>query len=657
MDRTQASSPLRLQQLVGAAERLSRKAPGEASRIDWLALVEQARDRLAQTPFVALPLDGFVLSEGGKDRLIASPRPADRLIEEALLPILNRALERVLLPSVHGYRPGRSTVTAAAEASRAIGAGHRHVALLDIADYFGSIDRGILRGKLAGQFAPPVVEVLDSLVSAPICLRGETIHRNAGIPLGRAVSPALANLYAMDVDAAMQTLEVAYLRYSDDIFVAARTSDDREQAEARLREALALLGLRLRDEKTRRICFDGAPLVYLGHTVDDHGVFERITGQRLERLTRAASSKSPGPPVPDEGPAQDAGPEDGECYPSLRQHTLYVTEPGLYLRTSQGLVVVQRGREVVQEIPFHRLDRVLILAGASVSSGFISGCVSHGLPVLFFVGKGKAYGSLVSGGMPNPLRLRAQYDLVADPGRRVALARAIVRAKLTAMLRRLVNADCADAVRQSIRHALDALEGAPDAESLRGYEGTATRSYYEGFATRIRQAGFELRGRSKRPPRDPVNSLLSFAYSLVFGEMQTLLLVHGLDPHPGVLHDLHRNHPALASDLIEPYRVLISDSFVLSLINNRQVTPDGFERYSTGGVYMKRETLRVVLDAYESFMDRPAGGGRGSGSPRLLIDAAARAMLRVVLGEADDLVLPLADRFIENQENETEQAP
>jgi CRISPR-associated protein Cas1 len=655
VDGPSASSPLRLQQLVGAAERLRRKAPAGGDRIDWLALVEQARDRLAQRPFVALPLDGFILSEGGKERLVASPRPADRVIEEALLPVLNRTLEKVLLPSVHGYRPGHSTVTAAAAASRAIAAGHRSIALLDIADYYGSIDRGLLRSHLARLFEEPVVEVLHALVSAPILLRGQPIHTSVGIPLGRVVSPALANVYAMDLDAAMQPADVVYLRYADDIFVAARTPEDREGAEARLREALAALGLRLRDEKTRRISFDGAPLVYLGHTVDDRGVFERIAGPRLERLTSAATRRTE---VPGEhGPAHEDATEEGECYASLRQHTLYVTEPGLYLRTGQGMAVVQRGREVIREIPFHRIDRVLVLAGASVSSGFISGCVSLGVPLLFFVGKGKAYGSLVSGGMPNPLRLRAQYDLVADPSRRLGLGRSIVRSKLTAMLRRLVNAPCADVVRRTIQDALEALADAPDAETLRGHEGNATRSYFEGLATRIRQPGFELRGRSKRPPRDPINSLLSFAYSLVFGEMQTVLLAHGLDPHPGLLHDLHRNHPALASDLIEPYRVLVADSFVLGLVNNRQVAPDGFERHATGGVYMKRDTLRTVLDAYEAFMNRPAGGGRGSGSPRLLIDAAARAMLRVVLGEADDLVLPLADRFIDNQPNETDPAP
>ncbi|MBI5161632.1 MAG: CRISPR-associated endonuclease Cas1 [Micrococcales bacterium] len=646
-----SSAPLRLQQLVGAAERLARRTPTDANRPDWLALVEQARDRLAQRPFVPLPLDAFVLVDNGKERIVASARPADRIIEEALVPILNRALEPALLPCVHGYRPGRSTVTAAAEASQAVGAGRRSIALLDVADYYGSIDREILRAKLAALLAPSLVELLHALICAPLCLRGEMIRPSLGIPLGRAVSPPLANAYAVDLDAEMQGHDVAYLRYADDIFIAARTPEERDAAEARLGEALARLALRVRHDKTRRFCFDGSPFVYLGHTVDDRGVYERITGARLERLTRAIGPRRDAPP--DGAGTSPHEADAGECFPSLRQHTLYVTEPGLYLRTSQGLVIVQRGKDVVREIPLHRLDRVLILAGASFSSGFVSGCVYHGIPVLFFVGKGKAYGSLVSGGMPNPLRLRAQYDLVADPHRRLALARAIVDAKLSAMLRRLANANAelAEAARERIRQTHAALHRATDAESLRGYEGAATKAYYEGFATRIRRQGFELHGRTRRPPRDPINSLLSFAYSLLFGEMQTVLLAHGLDPHPGVLHDLHRNHPALASDLIEPYRILVADSFVLALVNNRQVAPDGFERHATGGVYMTRDTSRVVLAAYESFMDRPSGGGRGSGSPRLLIDAAARAMLRVVLGETDDLVLPLADRLIDNQTN------
>ncbi len=123
-----------LQQLVGASERLKQKLGNKAANEDWLELIENARDRLTQRPFVALPLDGFIRREGDKERVLGVPRMSDRLIEEALLPVLNRTIESVLSLAAHGYRLGYSTLTAAL--SSALADGFHYLAFLDIADFF-----------------------------------------------------------------------------------------------------------------------------------------------------------------------------------------------------------------------------------------------------------------------------------------------------------------------------------------------------------------------------------------------------------------------------------------------------------------------------------------------------------------------------------------
>jgi CRISPR-associated protein Cas1 len=207
------------------------------------------------------------------------------------------------------------------------------------------------------------------------------------------------------------------------------------------------------------------------------------------------------------------------------------------------------------------------------------------------------------------------------------------------MIRRLSTTAAARPHCDRLAGLRDHLARARDPGVLRGFEGSATQIYYQGFALRIRRDGFAFKGRTKRPPRDPLNSLLSFTYSLVFAEMQTALLADGLDPHPGLLHDLRANHPALASDLVEPYRVLIADSFVLKLVNNEVVKVHEFEKHRDGGTYLEAEARRRVLDTYESFIDP---GGAPALAPRRLIHAAARSMLRVVLGETEQLQLPLS---------------
>ncbi len=638
--------------LVGAAERLQRREDAHSRKLeDWLGLVEDTRDRLLQGPFEALPLDGFVRADDPKRRVLTVARPGDRLVEEALRPVLQRALNPLLRASVHGYRAGRSTFSAAAALSAALKRGLVWLAMLDVADFYGSVDHALLRHRLSALLPADVVDVLLALVRAPVLLHGRATAPERGIPLGRTISPPLANLYLVDLDAAMERdadPEAMFLRYADDLLVAASTEAARERAVARIDVTLGSIGLELKPNKTERLRYDSTPVVYLGHALTADHVWQKVDDARLQRIVEGSAR------VVDE--RRQALPEPSELpQPNRRDQTLYVTEPGLSLRVSEGMIVVKRRDETLRELAMHRVDRVMVLANVSFSSAFMAGCIDAHVPVLFYVGKGAAYGTLVSGATPNPLRLRAQYDLLREPARRLSLARQVVEAKLRAMSRRLTGLDGAADLRERVARAMLALVAAPDVEALRGVEGEATRAYFEGFARRVKKPEFAFTVRTKRPPRDAINSLLSFAYSMLFSEMQTALLAHGLDPHAGVLHELARDHPALASDVMEPYRALIGDSFVLTLVNGGVVHAKGFERQSDGAVYMTNETRREVIRAFEAYMRRPAGGAKGTGSPRRLIHAAARAMLRVVLGETDRLTLPLLDAEVVDDEHTREE--
>jgi len=632
---------LSLQQLVGAAERL-RATRERLDEEDLLAAIEHARSRLAARPFEGDPLSAFRSIEGDKERVLASPSLSDRVLEEAIRPLFEAALEPLLSDAVHSWRPGRSTWTAARAFQAALARGEAHVLGCDVASYFESIDRDLLRAALE-TLLPAHADVVHALASADLRLDGKRVVTERGIPLGRPLSPLLANAYLLPVDAALGTLPVTYLRYGDDLLIAVPSAHALAEAEERLRDALAELGLGLRAEKTRRHRYDGAPIEHLGHLVDADGVWERVAPDRLDRIAERGARRSAEAEL---ARARDASPSPIQAAP--RTHTVYVTEPGLYLTVKQGLLLARRGHDTTLEIALHRVDRILVMAGVSLSSALVSACLVERVTIVFFVGKGRAFGSLVGGGMPNPLRLRSQYDLVSRPARRAAIARDVVLAKLAAMKRRLLNVPDADAIRAELAGVEESLPASADPVALRGFEGAATRAYYRGFALRIREPDFAFHTRSRQPPKDPINSLLSFAYSLLFFEMQTALLAHGLDPHPALLHDLHRNHPALASDLIEPYRALVADTFVLTLVNDRQVTASGFETQGGGAVYMRDATRRSVLDAWERFVMRPLGGARGTVSPRGLIDAAALAMLSVVLGERERLELPLVGSLIDN---------
>ncbi len=626
-----------LQELVGAVERL-RNRDRDKPEEHWLAAVEAARDRLALEPFQAEPLDVFVTHSGDRQREITSPRPADRVIEEAIRPNIDRHLKGQLTAAVHGYVRGRSTLTAALALKDSLRDQRAYLAFLDIKEFFPSVSHPLLREGLSAFLPPRLVAIVMALVAAPTRRDGVFSYATRGLPLGRPLSPSLSNLVLTSVDRAMLNQPGTYLRYGDDLALACQSFAERESAEAHLRAALTHSGFEVRESKLRYVDYAGAPVVYLGHAVDAHGVYRKVSQGPKAAAPMAANAS--GDPVP--------------LYPSVKRRTLYITEPGLYVRIQGGMIVLARHREKLLEVPLRRVERVVVLTHLSVSSGFISCCVAYHIPVFFFVGRGRAYGALVASGLPHPLRLRAQYHLLTTPATRLHLARQIVAAKLAAMRRRLVNTAAARDALEQLDSIGSKLPSCETTEQLRGYEGAATAAYYQGYATRIRVESFAFSKRSRRPPKDRINSLLSFTYSLLFGEMQTALLAHGLDPSPALLHEVSRNHPALASDLMEPYRALIADSFVLQIVKQGTLGAEDFEPGRGGAVLLTNAGRRKLLEAYEAYMNRRGAGGKALAPPRWLIDAAARAMLNVVLGGTTDLILPLVPAADEGDDDAAE---
>ena len=601
-------------------------------------LVEDAWDRLTELPFRARPLRAFQVRTGEKTREIHRADRVESLIERAALTVIDRALGPRLLDCVHGYRIGRSIYSAAAAVRDLLAAGNVHVLRTDIRDFFPSVDWDLLDASMRAVLPAPLVPVLSAFMRAPVLRGMEEERRQRGLPLGRAISPSLSNVFLLDLDGAVAAVCAGYVRYGDDIVMAAPTAARIDAARDTLSAALARQGLEANPSKTRQFVFDGTPMTYLGLQVTAEGVLQPMSDPRLARILmeglRRATAASEG--------AQSGAPEAERADPpNRRTQTLYVVTPGTYLSAAAGMVRVSRGRETLREIPVRRIDRVLILAGAAVSSGFVTECLNAGVPVVFWPPRARVHGVLSAADAVSPLRRRAQFDLYADAARRLPLARSIVVAKIDAMIGRGRRRGGAPESRERLRGLRVGALQAPDADVLRGCEGAASAFHYQSFATWIAKPGFEFRGRTRRPPRDPINSLLSFAYTLLFAEVLDAVLACGLDPYPGLLHDVNRRHPALVSDLMEPYRVLVGDTFVLQLVNSGAVDAAGFETRAGGAVLMAAHTKRTVVDGWEAYVTRPYGPSMDAGSPRRLILAAARSMLSVVLGERDDLDLPL----------------
>lgn len=289
--------------------------------------------------------------------------------------------------------------------------------------------------------------------------------------------------------------------------------------------------------------------------------------------------------------------------------TLYLMEQGSKLCKDHRRLVVEKEGEVLLEVPEFKVERVLVFGNVQLTTQAVNFLLENGIETSFLTLSGRLRGRLVPVSSKNvPLRL-AQYERSRDDGFRLELARRLVEGKLrnarTLLLRYSRNhpeVDFSEAVAEMDR-ALGALPRKGRVSTLLGVEGVAMGAYFRTYGRMFRRGlGFERR--TRRPPGDPVNALLSFGYVLISNEMSSLLEAMGFDPYIGFLHTPEYGRQSLALDLVEEFRHPIVDMLVLNLINHGVLGEEDFEQREDGGFYLRREPSRRFFTHYERRMDQ-----------------------------------------------------
>ncbi len=322
---------------------------------------------------------------------------------------------------------------------------------------------------------------------------------------------------------------------------------------------------------------------------------------------------------------------------------VYVQVQGGYVSKHGDVLVIKEKGKKVAEARLFETSQLTVMGNAQVTTQAVQELCRRGVPIVYTSSGGWFYG-MTTGAMHKNVELRLnQYRAVCDEERSLALARRFVATKIRncrTMLRR--NAESVE--KETLRRLKESAAGAESAESmgtLLGMEGTAARIYFEAFPAMIRRSElesiFDFEGRNRRPPRDPVNAMLSFAYSLLVKDLAVTLRSVGFDPMLGFYHKPRYGRPSLALDLMEEFRPLVADSTVIGAINNRVVGPDDFVR-AGGGVNLKRRARRAFISAYERRMDQlvrhPVFGYQIS--YRRVLDVQARLLGRFLDGEIPD---------------------
>ncbi len=292
-------------------------------------------------------------------------------------------------------------------------------------------------------------------------------------------------------------------------------------------------------------------------------------------------------------------------------NTLYVTTPESYLARDGENVVVRVADEEKFRIPIHNIEGIVAFGYTGASPALIGLCAERNVGISFLTEHGYFWGRVSGFVRGNVLLRRKQYRMADDEKTILSLSRIFVAGKIAncrTVLQRAIRDHGDEKITPALSEASDILENrqkqalrSEDMEKLRGIEGDAANTYFGVFNNLIvaQKEGFFMNGRTRRPPKDNVNALLSFVYTLLVHEVQSALETTGLDPYVGFLHTDRPGRPSLALDLMEEFRPYLADRLVLSLINRKQIEPKGFIAQGESGIIMNDETRKEVITAWQ----------------------------------------------------------
>lgn len=547
---------------------------------------------LLEGRYLASPLAGALVAKNdGQPRALAIPTLRDRVAQRAACDLLSPAIDTLLEDSSYAYRRGLSRAAAAVALQQAYEEGYRFVLDADIAGFFDSVDWEKLFSKLDALYpAEPLVRLVKAWVTAPVQFAGRTLQRTQGLPQGAVISPLLANLYLDQLDEELQAQGFRLVRYADDFVVLCRSEEEAHRAQEAARKALAELGLQLNLEKTGIRTFDEG-FTYLGYLFCRSLVLEKKkeppsqTQERpanipkgswlaslplaeLRQLTLARTKPKAAPPP--------SCPLPHKLTPErpLRR-PLYVVEPATSLSLEGETIKATSPLTGPEQIGLATLSHVVVIGRSRATLPALLALAQRGVPTFFCRRTGELYAQLQPQ-MPSLALQQAQADLVRNEGACLGFARSIVQAKLhnAAVLATRHKLQGWGALGEELRELERACLQQTTRNGLLGLEGRGAALFYRALARSL-PAAWGFSGRKRNPPPDPVNAMLSLAYTILYNHIATALLACGLDPRLGLYHQQRGSYYALACDLQEEFRHL-AEGYVIALIRRREIQPEDF---------------------------------------------------------------------------------
>ncbi|TDP91214.1 CRISPR-associated Cas1 family protein [Halanaerobium saccharolyticum] len=293
------------------------------------------------------------------------------------------------------------------------------------------------------------------------------------------------------------------------------------------------------------------------------------------------------------------------------KNTLYITNPESYLRKKHDVIIVEVEKKEKIRIPGHHLGSIILFGRSKISHYALDWCIKNGVAVTRVTRSGRYIGNW-SGPVKGNVLLRVeQFDKYKNEDEKCKLSQSFIKGKIynqRSMLLRSARDIDDEELEKSLRKnaakldkILNIIDDSDSVDQVRGFEGIAAKNYFSVFDHMIINENdiFKFKKRTKRPPRDVINAMLSYLYVILNHDCRTALEAVGLDPQIGFLHEIRPGKPALALDLMEELRPIMVERLVLTMINRKQVNKDDFEFKAGGAVEMKEDFRKKLIQQYQ----------------------------------------------------------
>lgn len=498
------------------------------------------------------------LNGKNKHRIFAVAPLPEKTIQKLVAKKLSQMLDDIQHKASYGYRPKRNRQQAVACIQKHIKYGNNWVLETDIEDCFNKIQHSVIQTRLKSIFGEDdIVEFVMQCMTTPTV---KNAHQNlpsksCGIPQGSPLSPLIANIVLTDLDYDLYHQGYSHIRFADDFVVCAKSRKQLQAALLACKQSLFEHGLSLNNEKTH-ITQVAENFVFLGFQIND----KQATDLSKKTTTKPINLLEP-----------EVIQQTGTTPISRQGQTLFVCYQKHAQLTLSGNHLVISSTDKVERTPLAHIRLIMMLGAHQVTTQLAQYCLKEGVDIYYLSHTGKYLGTLNSSDKSNQYKTLLwlkQENILNNDEHCLSLSKAVIGARLYNMRKTLVNYQLKNI--NIIDGRIKQLDFAKNLHELRGIEGLATRFYYLQINLLLQKTDFRFERRTRRPPKDPFNVLLSLGYTILYNYLNSFLLTLDINPDRGFYHYTQSHSIALCSDLIEPFRHWVEQS-AITVVRRKQI--------------------------------------------------------------------------------------